>query len=1659
MRKRFSALLLTMAMLLSLIVITPVMTITAVADDAIVDTFVASDATPVITTTADMKAFRDAVNGGNAFAGKTVYLAADVDISDSDWTPIGTSSNMFKGSFNGNGHTISGLHQGRSGAIAANVGLFGYVSSPNGQSTSFKNFKLTSSGSGIKGQNGGADAGTVISAVMPSSSGTVTVNISNIWSTANFDCGNKLMKGVGGILGVIGNVTSTYTCTVNIDSCRFSGTLNSPTNGTMDYAGIVGWLRDNTSPKTVNISNCLVDGNIILYGAGDKVGDTERQLDDNAGIIGYIKGNASAKEVHVNISDCIVAAAFQHKTKTTGTSNTGYIISEVSQYNSTGNASHTVTNVYYCNDADRCTGAAMGGWYGYNASGSSLITATNVTAKTMTELKALSSGFSDNGKWYFGTSEELPIPAALHYMADYSDYGIYANTNESTYVICSTEDMQQFAKAVNDGVNSFAGKTVYLGADIYTGKGWEGIGKCTSAPFSGSFDGQGHLINYLGYQASGADASRGLFNFIRIPENSTIYLKNVHVTGSLTFSGAYIGGVVSALDAGTTGSGGTLVMENVWASVNMRVTGGDAIKVGGVVGYLRQSSDLKPITLTFESCVWDGCIEFDPKAQQCGGFLGSTHYNNKASTINFSNSVSAGHLIFNTASTDDVGMFLGYAVGNQGSQPVAVNASNLVSIGEMTFVNGGTSGNWYSILGGMQSYPDIGQTQIPADRCYYYTFTRPGKTLPLTDGPGVPTVTNCSGYATKTDMLSLTTSSFSESAKWNKTAGYYPCPKGIKDTFGEIPASLYNVDISNITTAAGLQAVSYNVHNGYTYSGQTIKLGADIDLTGLDWHSIGSRNDNDCRRPFEGTFNGQNHTVTIDSKAGLQSEGGLIGYAQGATVQNVKVTGKMALAGIDVGVGFFGTVIGCVGTGTTTVTNVFSDADIYSNGLKFMYSGGFIGGVNNNINSTLTCTDCVYAGTIYADVSTQESGGFFGYSGQVAASNTKVFNFTRCVFAGEFVIDVPVAYIDDNGLLLGYMQNNPDNVGVLTVTITDCIVIGKMTFGSNASSLVASSTRTATVIGWAGKQNASTSYSPSHIYYFTNLCPDGLVDQGSNGGTSVATTAKTLAGMRRLTSSDFTSGASWNFTLGYYPCPSAIVTAFGAQDSFKVRDLLISTPEELMDFASEVTAGDNYAGAKVLLTDDVDLDGETWVAIGTQTNSFRGTFDGQGHTIANMNSHSESEVTFLDCMGGLFGSLGDGAVVKNFTLTGRMEIVSKYSSGSSDYFGSITGAIAGGTVLIQNIHSSVYIQTSTAKNSSDAWGRPVYNVGGLVGFIVHNVNANLTIDSCVYDGTINASNGVKHYAGIMAMTGSNSSNSKTVTIKNTVFAGSINLNDNGSGAYEGCAGILGYAADGKSLTVNIQDCIVAGKMSFNQEKSWTASNNGNCGQIIAKVDGSTTVNISNVYYVQSYLHTTAGVAATKQILAEIAINKGAYGVDVAGAHPMNASELSQLTGSDFSDASKWSFKAASLPDYYIPCPASLANPSAWFSSLSKTISQTVSTALRTVDGEANKGIRFSTYFDATAFCSNAGAKNADFGILLISKANYDKAADTATVAGLKAAGGKAVKAVKYQPVATTYYVSVVVHNITKTTEKVVAVAYIGDLLVSDTVTVSYSSLS
>lgn len=90
-----------------------------------------------------------------------------------------------------------------------------------------------------------------------------------------------------------------------------------------------------------------------------------------------------------------------------------------------------------------------------------------------------------------------------------------------------------------------------------------------------------------------------------------------------------------------------------------------------------------------------------------------------------------------------------------------------------------------------------------------------------------------------------------------------------------------------IGTAADLMDIAAQCNNGNTFAGQWIVLENDIDLTGMAWRSIGTRNNGDNKRAFRGTFDGQGHTVKLASSTGAQSEGGLIGYAgDGAVMQS-----------------------------------------------------------------------------------------------------------------------------------------------------------------------------------------------------------------------------------------------------------------------------------------------------------------------------------------------------------------------------------------------------------------------------------------------------------------------------------------------------------------------------------------------------------------------------------------------------------------------------------------------------------------------------------------------------------------------------------------------------------------------------------------------------
>lgn len=148
-----------------------------------------------------------------------------------------------------------------------------------------------------------------------------------------------------------------------------------------------------------------------------------------------------------------------------------------------------------------------------------------------------------------------------------------------------------------------------------------------------------------------------------------------------------------------------------------------------------------------------------------------------------------------------------------------------------------------------------------------------------------------------------------------------------------------------------------------------------------------------------------------------------------------------------------------------------------------------------------------------------------------------------------------------------------------------------------------------------------------------------------------------------------------------------------------------------------------FEGYTVKLGLDIDLSEMEWNSISL----FNGTFDGAGHTIHNMNIGSDK------ANGGLFNTLGSDAKVRNITVNGNIDIITKI------YDRNIAGAIAtevnattgsGREAVIENCISDVNV-----KISGD--GTADFTVAaGLVGYVRATGDNKVSIQNCYVKGNV-----------------------------------------------------------------------------------------------------------------------------------------------------------------------------------------------------------------------------------------------------------------------------------------------------------------------------------
>ena len=166
--------------------------------------------------------------GAYNLKGLTFYLANDIELSGK-WTPISDvayPADAFAGTFDGNGHTISGLN--------GSNGLFGFV---NG--ATIKNLK-------VEGTISGPTTG--IGGIVGKTQGKVT--ITNCSFTGSVSATNSGSSNAAG--GIVGRVNAG---TLKVENCANHATVTAEK---ASAAGIIGYGGSNK----VTITNCYNDGAI-----------------------------------------------------------------------------------------------------------------------------------------------------------------------------------------------------------------------------------------------------------------------------------------------------------------------------------------------------------------------------------------------------------------------------------------------------------------------------------------------------------------------------------------------------------------------------------------------------------------------------------------------------------------------------------------------------------------------------------------------------------------------------------------------------------------------------------------------------------------------------------------------------------------------------------------------------------------------------------------------------------------------------------------------------------------------------------------------------------------------------------------------------------------------------------------------------------------------------------------------------------------------------------------------------------------------------------------------------------------------------------------------------------------------------------------------------
>lgn len=415
---------------------------TNVWDGTIASGFAGGDGTQnnpfQIETAAQLAHFAKTVNEGEAYLHKYIVLTADIDLANKEWTPIGNHSNLFKGNFNGNNHTVTGMQiRGE----LDRVGLFGEC----------KKFNVDSA-------------------------------IKNITVKDSVICGNKF---VGAIVGSAEEI--------NIENCR---SIGNTINGETDVGGICGKIGGYSVGKVSQCYNSSkVTGQGRVGGIAGMGGIAENCL--NTGEItiireGYRSACGGIFGIFGDATTSARVTACVNLGKVSGGESFGGIVGKT-ETSSTGH----ISNCYYNMDAitggfDAGTALTAGQLCGALPEGldSTIWKEGGVDTSTA---KATQGRFGTATGTYINLTKVADIKETKTASVPVYNYVTTNGDDWDTYTLITTAE--EFAAIGQDTANCNENYVLKNNIDV-SGVELRSIGN-PGPPYIGKFSGDGHTISHV----------------------------------------------------------------------------------------------------------------------------------------------------------------------------------------------------------------------------------------------------------------------------------------------------------------------------------------------------------------------------------------------------------------------------------------------------------------------------------------------------------------------------------------------------------------------------------------------------------------------------------------------------------------------------------------------------------------------------------------------------------------------------------------------------------------------------------------------------------------------------------------------------------------------------------------------------------------------------------------------------------------------------------------------------------------------------------------------------------------------------------------------------------------------------------------------------------